>query len=144
MDVFGLTTPSLRAVEKTLDFVSYATIYSGSNIANYGTPNYKARTVEFEGVLETALKSSGRDAAMKGGMVKTDPGHLPVTAFSGIRPEITVHSNSERPDGNTVDMEAEMTRLKELEIKYGAYTGIAGSELDRLKSAIGLTAREGM
>lgn len=136
MKIFGLSTKGLELASRSLDFASSSAAQTAANIANVATPGYKAKQVSFEGAMAEALKSSAA-----GGMVKTHPGHLPVTDIQKVIPAVTAGNSSARLDGNTVDLEQEATRLAEMNINYSTYATITNKELGLLKSAISLSAQ---
>ncbi|MCM2353225.1 MAG: flagellar basal body rod protein FlgB [Pseudobdellovibrio sp.] len=94
---------------------------TASNIANHETPGYKAQKVEFEEALAKSLELGG-----------TDGGALPVTAEVYDNPEAVVSN-----DGNTVDMEKEMSALAENSILYKSALQLINKKMAALKYAIG-------
>jgi len=136
MKIFGLTTSGIEVASRSLDFIADSTTNSSANISNATTPNYKAVSSEFEDVMARALKTKN-----EGGMEKTDPRHFPVSELSRLHPVRAVESEAGSLDGNTVDMEKEMTKLGEMNIKYSAFTTIASREIGTLKSAISLNVQ---
>lgn len=136
MKIFGLTTNGLELASRSLDFVSVATAQAAANIANSATPGYKAQQVSFEGAMAEALKTPAN-----GGMTKTHPGHLPVTDIQKVTPVMTAGNSAARLDGNTVDLDKEITRVAELNLDYSTYATISSKELGLLKSAISLSAQ---
>ncbi|MBI5636957.1 MAG: flagellar basal body rod protein FlgB [Nitrospinae bacterium] len=136
MKIFGLTTNGLELAGRSLDFVSASAARAAANIANSATPGYKAQQVSFEGAMAEALKTPAT-----GGMAKTHPGHLPVTDIQRVMPAMTEGDSSARLDGNTVDLDQEVTRVAEMNLSYSAYTTIANKQLGLLKSAISLSAQ---
>ncbi len=141
MDIFGLGSSGLSLAEKSLDFVSRATRISSSNIANADTPGFKARKLEFEGEMAKAISSGENLSVGAGGMAKTDLRHLPVTDIAKVRAIESRRATAEKLDGNSVDLDKEITSLADLNIKYSIYTTIAGKELGRLNSAISLRVK---
>ncbi len=136
MKIFGMTTSGIEVASRSLDFVADATARATTNIANAIVPNYKSVSSEFEEVMAQALKTKE-----EGGMDKTNPRHLPISQLSGIHPSHRVQPGLMGLDGNTVNMETEMTRLGEMNIKYSAFSTIVTKEMGTLKSAISLNAQ---
>lgn len=93
---------------------------TASNIANAETPGYKAQKVEFEEALARSLELGG-----------TDEGALPVTAQIYDNPEAAVNN-----DGNTVDMEKEMSALAENSILYKSALQLINKKMAALRYAI--------
>jgi len=87
------------------------------NLANTETPGFQRKTVRFEDLLQNAL-SRGQDTA-------------------SIEPKVEVDLLSPaRDDGNNVNMEAELTGLRENRLMYDAYTAILGTHFELMRSAI--------
>ena len=81
-----------------------------SNLANLDTPGYRALDVQFQEAFEIA---GGLDVE------RTDSRHLPIARASedpGIVAELPAHRV--RNDGNTVDVDREMTMLAALQGRY--------------------------
>lgn len=93
---------------------------TASNIANHETPGYKAQKVEFEEALAKSLELGG-----------TDAGAMPVTAEVYDNPEVAMNN-----DGNTVDMEKEMSALAENSILYKSALQLINKKMAALKYAI--------
>lgn len=93
---------------------------TASNIANHETPGFKAQKVEFEEALARSLELDG-----------TDGGALPVTATVYDNPEAAVNN-----DGNSVDMEKEMSALAENSILYKSALQLINKKMAALKYAI--------
>ena len=90
-----------------------------SNVANVETPGYKAKKVDFEDALKSALHSESSMAL--------DAGISPDVYDN---PEIDVAN-----DGNTVDMEKEMAAMTENNIMFRAVTQMINKKLAALKYA---------
>ncbi len=137
MRIFGLTTPGIELASKALNFVAESTAQVSSNTANISTPGYKAYEFkDFEETLAEALKSKEY-----GGIVKTNPRHLPVTDINriGLIPEES--DENPRIDGNSVSLDREAVKLAQNQIKYSAYATIVDNELGSLKRVISLSAQ---
>lgn len=104
-----------------------------SNIANAETPGYKAKKVDFEDALARAADVDGRIK------MHTDHGdHFPVGggSLSKVRPD--VYDNPDialNNDGNTVDLEKEMSKLTENSIMYKAAIQLINKKMAQLKYA---------
>ncbi len=106
---------------------------TSSNIANAETPNYHAKKIDFEEALARALDidglrsmstSSGEHFVLGGG------------SMSKVRPDI--YENPEgaiNNDGNTVDLEREMSSLSENTIMYKAALSLINKKLAALRYA---------
>ena len=105
-----------------------------SNLANIKTPDYKARRLEFEQDLQSAL---GLDA--KGKMTRTTGKHMPVVfdphSFSPdlekpiIKPRV-IHGE------DNVDMDKEMSHMAKNTLMYNALTTVLSRNFQGLTSTI--------
>ncbi|MEO5340452.1 MAG: flagellar basal body rod protein FlgB [Magnetococcus sp. MYC-9] len=85
-----------------------------SNVANADTPGYKARRFEFEDVLKESLPP--RDELP---MARTAPKHLPKGYVEPVAGELQeVETSIPKGDGNSVDMEQEMTQQAANQLLY--------------------------
>jgi len=130
-----------KIFDKTLIGLSTAAQYRkikgdviNSNIANAETPSYKAKRFDFEDALARQLRVN--DSPL---IEKTHERHIsserPLTAKPlsvDVDPE-GVTSN----DGNTVDLEKEMTRLAENQVQFKALVQLINKKLAALKYAAG-------
>ncbi len=95
-----------------------------NNLANVNTPGFKRQDVAFEGKLSRAL------AARRAGASGAD-------LVDEIRPEIITQSNnSQRADGNNVDMESENVNAAINSLRYEALTTMVGGYFSGLKAVI--------
>ncbi|MDA1267178.1 MAG: flagellar basal body rod protein FlgB [Planctomycetota bacterium] len=88
------------------------------NVANQNTPGYKRREVAFEDQLAQEIK---RGASVQD-LVKLDP-------------VVSIDENAEaREDGNTVDMESEVSASRENRVLYELYAAMlrGGSRLTEI------------
>ncbi|HEY8347890.1 MAG TPA: flagellar basal body protein [Symbiobacteriaceae bacterium] len=106
-----------RVLEQALQAATLRQNVLANNIANIGTPGFKRARVEFERHLAQALQK------------KADP--------TSVRPMVVVEQDrSAFPDGNNVDVEAEMVRLAENQIWYSALTRTLSDHFARLRTVI--------
>jgi len=136
METKGIFDGTIDLAEKALNMRARRHELLLSNIANADTPNYKA----FDMLVDEAL---AKEAPQKNGqvpLVRTDPGHLPAGGPSeqALRPQ-AVHLSPQvtlRGDGNTVDMDREMSALTSNQLHYKASTQILAKKFARLRSII--------
>lgn len=103
-----------------------------SNIANADTPNYKAKTLEFEHALRDALSV---DRTIE--PLARDPRHIAHSPTDPVYPEIYEDPNGvESLDGNTVDRAAEMAKMSENQLLYDASAEMLKRKLALLKYSI--------
>ncbi len=104
-----------------------------SNIANADTPNFKARDIDFSGVLREKLSASFPKTPLK----TTSPQHIGNGMDHGIGNSL-LYRIPQQPsiDGNTVDMDSERTRFADNAIKYDASITFINMQLRNLLTAI--------
>lgn len=108
---------TLRLLEQGLRAGDLRQRVLARNIANADTPGYQASHVSFESQLQDARQAGGQAAL-------------------AVQPQVVRDVSAGREDGNNVDIEAEMVRLAENQIWYGALTRLTGDELGRLRIVI--------
>lgn len=105
---------------------------TSSNIANAETPGYHAQKVDFEEALARSIDLDGLR-----GMNTTHDDHLIVGGKTAkTRPDI--YENPEgvvNNDGNTVDIEKEMSALSENAVMYKAALQLINKKMAALKYA---------
>ena len=127
MELFSNTFQSL---ENALNYSSTKQKVTSQNIANSDTPNYKAKgvshTKSFQTELDTAIQS-----------YRTDDRHLSFqsngTSTSSIVTQQNVNYNS---NGNSVDIDKEMTDLATNQLYYNAVTDRLSGKFQSLESVI--------
>jgi flagellar basal-body rod protein FlgB len=136
MDFDSIFDKTIDLAQKSLDLRSRRHEVLLSNIANADTPGYKA----FDLMVEEALSKE----APKGDQVRlkcTDEGHLPCGGngdASSIQPQ-RVALNGQvtlRGDGNTVDMDREMTSLSENQLQFRMASQILAKKFASLHNII--------
>ncbi len=115
-----------------------------SNIANIDTPFYKARDIDFETALsQKANKVFGVDETKKLQMAKTDMKHL--SGYSQIDDKkATIYlrdGQTQRNDGNTVDLDVETTELSKNAIMYNALTAALKKDSLIFRSVLDASAK---
>src|SRR5258708_6580948 len=106
-----------------------------ANIANAETPNYTAKKLDFEEALGRALELEG-----VGEMKTSDPRHFIGGAGSLASVKADTYDNPDaniNNDGNTVDLEREMSTLAENSLLYKAAIQLINKKLAQLKYAAG-------
>ena len=130
-----------KIFDKTLEGLAAATHYRkikgdviNSNIANAETPGYKAKRFDFEDTLARQLQI-GESSVLQ----KNHPRHIAYSRPLTAKP-LDVEVDSEgvtANDGNTVDLEKEMTRLAENQVQFKALVQLINKKLAALKYAAG-------
>lgn len=105
-----------------------------SNIANAETPGYHAKKLDFEEMLSRAIDLEGFG---KTHVNHPDHFYMGQGSIARVKPDIYEdpdinHTN----DGNTVDLEQEMSRLAENTIMYKAAINLINKKLGAMKYAV--------
>lgn len=106
-----------------------------SNLANADTPGYKSFDLLVDKAMAAQSKSEGPIQ-----MERTHSGHIPSLKGSDInlKPHITkqLSTNNLRGDGNTVDMDREMSNLASNQLLYKVSAQIISKKFQSLKNMI--------
>lgn len=131
IDLFSNDT--FAVLSKGLDATALRQQVIANNIANINTPGYKKQDVSFEEQLKYAV-----DSKYNSNLKRTDPRHLPApSTLSSIGINVkSLGGSSMRYDGNNVDIDEEMTKLAENNIKYNAIAQLMGGRFNTLKTVI--------
>jgi len=127
--LFDKTT---NALSTSLNMRQMRHSVTAANIANAETPGYHAKKVDFEDALARAIDLDGLR-----GMSTSSSEHITVGGASAkVRPEIYENPDvAVNGDGNTVDLEKEMSALSENTIMYRAALQLINKKLAALKYA---------
>ncbi len=131
----GLFDKTTQALQASAQFRQLRQNITSANIANAETPGYVAKKVDFEEALSRAVDTNGMNS-----MSTSDPSHFPTAGGSISRVRADVYDNpdvSKNNDGNTVDIEREMSALAENSIMYKAAVQLINKKLAALKYAAG-------
>lgn len=108
---------------------------TASNIANAETPGYHAKKVDFEEALAQAIDMDGTNK-----LTTSDPDHYAVGGQMPVEPGIYENPDvAVNNDGNTVDLEKEMSALAENSVLYKAALQLINKKLAAMKYAISET-----
>lgn len=103
---------SIELLQKSMDAIWLRQQAIMNNIANSDTPGYKSKKVEFESLLELALKGAKSEDEI-------------LSKIREIKPEIvTDTTTTTREDGNNVDLDRENVELARTQIQYEYLTHI--------------------
>ena len=111
-----------QAMESGMDVLWMKMRAHADNIANYSTPDYKAKKVTFREILETTSENQPEKMV--------------------LRASITTDNNTEaRVDGNNVNMEYEQLELWKAQAQYAALTTKINSDYANLRTVINTLGR---
>jgi flagellar basal-body rod protein FlgB len=105
-----------------------------SNIANADTPNFKARDIDFKGVLEGALAGRAEGSlALK----RTSARHLDSGAGAPLGAAVKYRTEFQpNVDGNTVNMDVERAAFAENAVQMEAMLSFIRSDFSTLQLAM--------
>ena len=121
---------TFRALENAINITQQKHSVIASNISNIDTPEYRAKNIEFKAALGEALKS---DPAFQ--LVRTDVGHIGSTMNSSRALE-PYKEKGEWNGFNWVNIDKEMTKLIENNLRYRSATEILLRKITLLKDVI--------
>jgi flagellar basal-body rod protein FlgB len=129
-DIFDKTTNALATSMRMRQMRNNVT---SSNIANAETPGYHAKKMDFEDALSRSLNMDGMNA------LSTSSGdHFGIGGVSVAKTRPDIYENPEgavNNDGNTVDLEKEMSALSENAIMYKTALQLINKKMAALKYA---------
>ena len=120
-----------KGIGNVLDLRSQQSAMTAGNIANTDTPNYKAKFIPFDELLQTTM---GTDEMS---MRRTRSAHL--SGMQGTIEDPAIEEIEAPPwalDGNSVSLEREMVRLKSNALQYSALTRGMTKRLSMLRFVI--------
>ncbi|MFN0147160.1 MAG: flagellar basal body rod protein FlgB [Dehalococcoidia bacterium] len=103
-----------------------------NNIANLDTPGYHAQDVPFEAELRRSLANGSTRLAVTNARHLTPGG----TQASGLGLQQAQQLTSQRLDSNDVDIDAEMVKLSETQMRYQAAASALGQRISIIREAI--------
>lgn len=128
---FNQTALSLRAQRQQL---------LASNIANADTPNYKARDIDFNQAMASAMGTGSGKNGMA--MQTTSPLHLTTSTAALVAGSQGAGKAAYRTvlqgsvDGNTVDMDVERNQFAENAMRYEAGISMISGQIKSMMTAI--------
>ena len=125
----SLFSGTITSLEYALDYASQKQKVISNNIANADTPNYKAKSVSFSKMLETEMNSSPIAN-------KTDNRHFDFTSKTGTNGVYVNKNVSYNHNGNSVDIDQEMSSLAMNQIYYNAVTDRINGKFQSLQNVI--------
>ncbi|MDP4083029.1 MAG: flagellar basal body rod protein FlgB [Bacillota bacterium] len=125
-----LFSDTFNTLNQALNYASLKQKVISQNIANVDTPNYKAKDVSFNSIFQNEL-SQGFST------YRTDKRHIDFSSDSSSQPEIITKQNVQyNNNGNSVDMDQEMSDLATNQIYYDALVQQLNSKFSNLQAVI--------
>lgn len=123
----NLFSNSISSLERGLDYASLRQKTIANNIANVDTPNYKSKEVNFKKIME--------DTQQEAANFRTDSRHFTFSSSSSSM-ITTARNMSYNESGNSVDLDAEMSKMAENQLYYNALTDRLSSKYSSLTNII--------
>jgi flagellar basal-body rod protein FlgB len=123
-----------QALATALNFREMRQEIISSNIANQNTPGYKSLRLDFEEALARAADVDGQRQ-----MNASEGNHYDVGSggFGNLSPEVYEDPNGVvSENGNTVDVEAEMSRMAENKLMFDTTVQLLNKKIGLMKYAI--------
>lgn len=130
---------NIDVIQTSLHGLHSRTRAIGENIANADTPGYKRLEVAYESQLRKALDGKAKAAGEL--PLKADSGrHFILGPHGGVKTaQATMHQvvdESYRNDQNNVDIEIEMAKLAETNIRFNTMATLARNKFDGIKNVL--------
>lgn len=128
-----ITDATMQMLERSMDVTMRRQMLLTSNVANLDTPNFTPADVDFESALREA-----RHTSQGAGMVRSNTRHL-AGQTSEAADSGTIRYSPDVPagrDGNSVDLDTQMSRLSQNAIFYQANSQAVSKKLAILKYAV--------
>lgn len=108
-NVFGIHT-------QALELYSQRSSVLAANLANADTPNYKARDIDFKGILSRASAKKSDASTMKA----TQAGHIGMSSNALSTERFYRQPDQPSLDGNTVEVQKEQAAFADNAMRYMA------------------------
>ena len=120
--------------QQALELRNYRQQLLASNIANADTPGYKARDIDFNSALQSALTNSSQS----GGLIKTSTQHLGANAAQPVPEQQVLYRTPSQPsiDGNTVEMDTERSQFADNSVRLEASLTFLNGQIKTLLAAL--------
>jgi flagellar basal-body rod protein FlgB len=111
------------------------------NLANANTPGYKARDIDFNKAMQSAMReaSGGTANHASSGMVRTNDRHLSGNSTSvaaNFDMQYRIPTQPDTGDGNTVEVQAERNRFLDNGLRYQASLEFLNGKIKGIKKAL--------
>ena len=125
-----LFSNTFASLEQALNYSSSKQKVISQNIANADTPNYKAKDVSFKAILQNELSQNFTTN-------RTDNRHIDFSDSPVTQPSIVTRPNVQyNNNGNSVDLDQEMSDLATNQIYYDALIEQENSKFATLQNVI--------
>lgn len=132
-----LSGVSYQRLEGALHAASTRQAVLQNNVANVDTPNFKRSDVQFEQLLQQEMSGLGQSTLV--GKV-TDRRHIAIGGTAGAVPEVQVQTDKSTTfnnSGNNVDIDSEMSKLAENQLRYNLYVQQINHDVKMMRIGLG-------
>lgn len=113
------------------------------NLANANTPGYISKDlkkVSFQSHLDNTNSNGSTDSTKATKMQVEEPGHM--SGIGGLSTQFEIRQETSdyletTPDGNTVDLEGELSKMAEVQMEYTLASNLYRKHVGMLKTALG-------
>ncbi|WP_163101500.1 flagellar basal body rod protein FlgB [Peribacillus alkalitolerans] len=123
-----LFSSSISSLERALDYSATKQKVISQNISNADTPNYKAKDVQFGKIFDEQLASVTAK--------RTNPRHFEFKTHNASAAININRGASYNHNGNSVDIDKEMSDLATNQIYYNAVADRLSGKFESLKTVI--------
>lgn len=116
---------SFNTLERLLQAANARHAVIASNISNADTPNYKARDIKFENLLNSATME----------LTTTNKKHI-AGGVTGPAGEISSEATQPWADGNNVEVDMEVAKMTENAMLYQAGVTLLAKKISMFKTAL--------
>lgn len=111
------------------------------NLANANTPGYKARDIDFNKAMQSAMReaSGGTANHASSGMVRTNDRHIggnSTSVAANFDMQYRIPTQPDTGDGNTVEVQAERNRFLDNGLRYQASLEFLNGKIKGMKKAL--------
>ncbi|WP_420935254.1 flagellar basal body rod protein FlgB [Alteromonas sp. A081] len=110
------------------------------NLANANTPGYKARDIDFNKAMQSALNEGVQGQhKSNGGLVRTNERHLsgnPSSVAANFDMQYRIPTQPDTGDGNTVEVQSERNRFLDNGLRYQASLEFLNGKVKGMKKAL--------
>jgi len=111
------------------------------NLANANTPGYKAKDIDFNKAMQSAMRDSAGGAPFRnsGGLARTNDRHMsgnPSSVAANFDMQYRIPTQPDTGDGNTVEVQAERNRFLDNGLRYQASLEFLNGKVKGMKKAL--------
>lgn len=132
--MFDKVDRTFSLLEKGLDGSTMRMKVLANNIANVDTPNFKGQDVNFYSQLKGMMSETPMMGSLP--MARTNSVHLSGIGGGSGTFQVTQSQGQVRPDGNNINIDAEMAKVAETNIYYSTLASTVAKKYKLLDNVI--------